>query len=425
MKNIVIKIEKIIEYLIYIFIFLLPFQTRYIFSYLHLGFSEFEYGKLSIYFGDVVFGIIVILFLIAKLNQIKNIRVNKQFLISFLFLLICSINYFFASDLQMYFYYLFRILECVAFLFFLQIIKIDFRKIFYFFIVSIIFHGILGIFQFINQNIVANKYLGIAQHLASVGGSSVLENASGRFLRIYGGFTHPNVFAGFITLAIVFLLILFFTNCNCNKYKRLVFFLTLGFLLEILFLTFSRSAVLAFFLCLVLLFIFETIRRECKKILGVLIFIFIIFSINIFIFKDLVYSRAIGADRLELKSINDRSLLSHQSKIILKNNWILGVGLGNYIPYVYNNINSDLNVWDYQPVHNVYLLILSELGILGLLCYVSMFIYAFFCKIKQRKYIFILPLVVILIINLFDHYFWTSFSGVLLSFLVLNLGEGA
>lgn len=420
MKKLNISIEKIIEYLIYIFVFLLPFQTRYIFSYLTLGNIEFEYGKLSIYASDIIFALILVLFLFSKIKQIKNIKVSSQFMICFLFLIICSISYFFANYTQMYFYYFFRIIECITMLFILQIINVDTRKIFYFFISSIIFHGILGVFQFINQNITSNKYLGIAEHLSSAGGTSVLENHAGRFLRIYGGFTHPNVFGGFIVIAIIFLLILFFTNHNLNKSKRIGYFLILGFLLEILFLTFSRSAFLALFICLVLLFIFQILNKNFKNVSMIFLFIFIICVINIFIFKDLIYSRATQTDRLELKSISERVVLNNESRVLIKNNWILGVGLGNYIPHVYNNTHLKQNIWDYQPVHNVYLLVLSELGILGLICYSSIFIYALIGRVKQKNYLFILPIIVVLTINLFDHYFWTSFSGIMLSFLVLS-----
>jgi len=137
------------------------------------------------------------------------------------------------------------------------------------------------------------------------------------------------------------------------------------------------------------------------------------------IFKDLINSRIEQQDRLEQKSINERAFLNQQSYQIIKNNWLSGVGLGNYILHVYKNINSNLNTWEYQPVHNVYLLILSELGILGLLSYLSIFIYTIFNKIKQKNYLFILAIFAILIINFFDHYFWTSWSGLIISFIVL------
>jgi len=302
----------------------------------------------------------------------------------------------------------------------LQFIKIDWRKVFYIFIVSVILHSIFGYFQFFNQEIKANKYLGISSQIASSGGVSVLENNYGRFLRVYGGFSHPNIFAGFLAISIIFLIILFLNNLFNDKYKKIFFWTSLLFLFQVLILTFSRSGFLALFMCLLFLLVYSIIKKDFKIMLPMFVIICLFSLINMFVFKDLISPRIEQLNRLEQKSISDRSLLSDQAHQIIESNWISGVGLGNYIPYVYKNINSNLNIWDYQPVHNVYLLIFSELGILGLISYILIFVYLIFSKIKEKKYLLMLPILIILIINFFDHYFWTSWSGLIMSFLILN-----
>ncbi|HNV97024.1 MAG TPA: O-antigen ligase family protein [bacterium] len=414
------KINKIIEYLIYIFIFFITLQTRYIFSYLTLGSKQFEYGKLSIYFTDIIFLVIFLLFIFFKIKEIKNIRSNKYFYFIYLFFIICTISYFFAENTEIYFYSLFRIFECITIVYILQFIKIDWRKVFYIFIVSVILHSIFGYFQFFNQEIKANKYLGISSQIASSGGVSVLENNYGRFLRVYGGFSHPNIFAGFLAISIIFLIILFLNNLFNDKYKKIFFWTSLLFLFQVLILTFSRSGFLALFMCLLFLLVYSIIKKDFKIMLPMFVIICLFSLINMFVFKDLISPRIEQLNRLEQKSISDRSLLSDQAHQIIESNWISGVGLGNYIPYVYKNINSNLNIWDYQPVHNVYLLIFSELGILGLISYILIFVYLIFSKIKEKKYLLMLPILIILIINFFDHYFWTSWSGLIMSFLILN-----
>ncbi|MDD4289681.1 MAG: O-antigen ligase family protein [Patescibacteria group bacterium] len=413
------KINKIIEYLIYIFIFFVTLQTRYIFSYLTLDLEQFEYGKLSIYFTDIIFLVIFLLFIFFKIKEIKSFRLNGYFYFTYIFFIICTISYFFAENIQIYFYSLFRIFECISMLYILQFIKIDWKKILYMFIFSMILHSILAYFQFFNQDIVANKYLGISSQIASSGGVSVLENNYGRFLRVYGGFSHPNIFAGFLVLSIIFLIILFLKNSFNDKFGKIFFWTNLLFLFQVLILTFSRSGFLALAVCFLFLFIYFFLKKKVKIILSIFVVMSVFFIINLLIFKDLISPRVEQLNRLEQKSINDRSFLSNQAYQILKSNWMSGVGLGNYIPYVYKNVNSNLNIWDYQPVHNVYLLIFSELGILGLLFYISIFLSSVFLKIKERKYFFILPILVILIINFFDHYFWTSWSGLITSFLIL------
>ena len=54
------------EYLLYFFVFLLPWQTRYIFACLTLGEKEFEYGKLSIYLSEIIEAILPVLPLSAR-----------------------------------------------------------------------------------------------------------------------------------------------------------------------------------------------------------------------------------------------------------------------------------------------------------------------------------------------------------------------
>ena len=43
----------------------------------------------------------------------------------------------------------------------------------------------------------------------------------------------------------------------------------------------------------------------------------------------------------------------------------LGVGLGQYIAYIPDNNRA---LWQFEPVHNVILLLWSEMGLSGLFC---------------------------------------------------------
>ena len=62
-----VKNTKIIEYLFYFFIFLLPWQTRWIFHDSLIGGEIYEYGRLSLYGFDVVFIILLFCHLIKKI----------------------------------------------------------------------------------------------------------------------------------------------------------------------------------------------------------------------------------------------------------------------------------------------------------------------------------------------------------------------
>ena len=98
---------------------------------------------------------------------------------------------------------------------------------------------------------------------------------------------------------------------------------------------------------------------------------------------------------------------------------MLGVGPGNYV-YVLFIQNPGLSPWFYQPVHNVYLLFLAEWGIIGVI-FILFLAYWFFKEIwKNNREI--LPLWVLVVTAfLFDHYFYTSYSGILIICILVAL----
>jgi O-antigen ligase len=101
---------------------------------------------------------------------------------------------------------------------------------------------------------------------------------------------------------------------------------------------------------------------------------------------------------------------------------VLGVGINNY----FNNLNfiaSKENTFLIQPVHNVFLLALSETGLVGFCLLIFIFIKSFisvFNKKQIRKYL-LLAIFAIIFLGLFDHYFFTLQQGQLLLSLVLGI----
>jgi len=83
----------------------------------------------------------------------------------------------------------------------------------------------------------------------------------------------------------------------------------------------------------------------------------------------------------------------------------------------------------YQPVHNVFSLIWSELGLIGLIIFVSFILTVLktFKSIPNRNPIFYIKtvfrglLIAFLIMMLFDHYFWDIQQGQALFWMILAL----
>ena len=416
------KLKKITEYLFYIFVFLIPWQTRYIYSYLTLGGQEFEYGKLSFYLSEL-FLILFIIFSIIyfKKQNVSKEKPSKTTKIVFVFLLVTLITFWGTLDKQFYFYGLLKLMEVIVLYFLITKIKISSLKIKIVFIISMFIHAILGIYQFFSQSVLANKYLGIAEQISNQGGVSVLEGSFGRLLRVYGGFSHPNILGGFLAIAILFLIGIYLNE----KKKTVLFYFTLIILFSALVLTFSRSAFLALILSLFILFIYSIFKKvEIKKIISIILILILGSSISFGLFNDFLKTRMQAQERLELKSNTERTVLKDQAKELVNNNWFLGVGVSNYISAVHEKVDSSLEVWEYQPVHNVYLLILVELGILGFLSYIYLLLYSLYKAFSSNdlnKVILGLIVLSIIIINFFDHYFWTYWSGLIITFLIIGL----
>lgn len=421
-----INFALIMEYVLYVFVFLLPWQTRYIFNYLKLGNEYYEYGKLSIYLSEIV---LVVLFLVFVINWIINgiskSRVRKSFTFSFLFLVAVSLGCVVAYDKQMFSYSILRLSEVIFLLFVLSKIKFSFFKVAISFVASTLIHAILGIYQFFSQTILANKYLGIAEQASSNFGVSVLKNDAGRFLRAYGGMSHPNILGGFIVISISFLLIIFLKYYSrVNSIIKIWICLTLFALSMGLVLTFSRSAYFALFISMVFLLVYFIYKKQFNEIVPFMVILSLFLAINFFIFHDLIVTRMFSSDvSLDVSGI-ERVELNKQAFSVIKSNALLGVGLGNYIPHVFSNDVNKLEAWQYQPVHNIFLLILSETGVIGLFMFLLILIFSFIEKIRSGGYFnFILfgILLSVIIISLLDHYFITSFSGLLMLFIIISL----
>ena len=289
------------------------------------------------------------------------------------------------------------------------------------FVAGVTLSAVLGIYQFLTQTAFASKWLGLAYHSAATLGASVVETVDGRWLRAYGSFPHPNVLAGFIITAIIFCIWLFAKTQN--SVKRLLLTAYCLLLTAALFFTFSRAAWLAFLLftvyCLLL-----TLRKNKKIFLYSFIplFLFIILAL---IYLPLVKTRIQGAQSLEVKSNIERLSGYQESWRIIKSHPWFGVGIGNYTAEL-QKINPNKPAWVYQPAHNVYLLVLSEIGAVGILIIILLFSYfiIFYKKSIQNRndVLMILMILILMFLMLFDHFWWTLPSGMLLVWLILGLG---
>lgn len=211
-----------------------------------------------------------------------------------------------------------------------------------------------------------------------------------QLLRPYGTFPHPNVAAAFIVFAQIIILskrkVQFSKNLPANLISAIA-----------LFITFSKSAAISALISLAILF------PKLKKPLLILAS-----------FAGL-YLITRGFPEHTLPTIAERLVLSQASLDITAKHLFLGVGPTNFIPSISKlNLFSISEVRLLQPVHNVFLLILSENGIIGFTLFaLVIFSLTKFLTTKTKLTL----LLFLLVYASVDHFFWTLNQGQLLFWL--------
>jgi hypothetical protein len=83
------------------------------------------------------------------------------------------------------------------------------------------------------------------------------------------------------------------------------------------------------------------------------------------IFIALIVITKPNIDSLLFKSLRERMIYTNVSRGTILNNPVFGVGSGQFVTTMQAYTNQTLSDWQFQPVHNVFLLIWSELGLIG------------------------------------------------------------
>jgi len=430
------KINKIIEYGLYLLVFLLPIQARWIIKAGELNGGYSEYLAISLYGTDILLILLIMLFAISKKEtRFPNWRLPKwklSFLVAGLELMV-FISIFFADNKLIAGYNYVRFLLGIG-LFWL-IINVNYHKIklIYSFLAGIFLQASFGVWQFLAQSSFACKWLGMAQHKAGDLGTSVVETISSvdgiseRWLRAYGGMDHPNMLGGLLVVGILIVIWLLLKR-NCNKF--LIFnYLLLSIFFMGLFFTFSRGAWLGLIVGMLTMFFIALVEKNKfaqKRILEIVLIVGVLIFVLFNQYSDLVLTRVSQNSRLEIKSNTERIDLYKDSLGIIKNNWLFGVGVGNYVLPM-QKIDNNQQSWHYQPVHNVFLLIWAEIGMIGLLFFILMPLFIIHNSLFQNNLrnknlnIKMAMLAALFVMFLVDHWWWSLHFGILLFWLVLGL----
>lgn len=431
-----------------VFLFFLPWQTMWITREPILNGAKWEFGALGIYASEVLLWVVVILFMAWFLKERYKIQGTRyKFRFSkdriFLLLVLSLISYLllsiiWAGDKSIALQHSLHILEAFLLFFILWVGPLSFASSARWFIGGAVVQSILGIWQFATQSTFASKWLGLVYHPVAQAGTSVVEGiATGRWLRAYGAFPHPNVLGGYLVIALLLGLLVYTRQTHMNKLSRITLRPAQGklyhvshiILLTALFFTFSRSAWIAAIIvllsyCFIVLKNKKFTRLLARQIIYHLSFIIILSAI----FFPLVKTRFVGESIYEIKSTTERMNGYREAWQLFKQHPWRGVGAGNYTVAL-QTLNPNQPGFAYQPVHNVGALMLVELGVVGLvllLCVIVSFITYHISRITYQKMAnkwYVLCGMCYVVLALFDHYLLSLYVGLMLSAVLWGVGS--
>ncbi len=458
--------RAISSWLFFTFLFLLPWQTRWIWQQGEINGAPWEYGTFSIYGTEILLWLAIILFIINfflkngfRKRELLNCYIVKLLVVLLVSVLIIMGIVWNSQSWEISYQFIFRLLEGLAVVSIFVIfgatknpLNLDFKGSF----VALracpersegmtmalwlggVAQGLFAFGQFLLQTVPANKWLGLASHAPQDLGASVVEFGGERWLRAYGSFGSPNSLGIYLAVCLVVGLILILSlrgserRGNPLEAERLlrhrlwfVLAMTAGQVIITtgLVLSFSRTAWLSALVGIIFLGLFlwkekskERIREYFKQLLFIVLPIICLMAI----FFPIFFARFNLDNRLEAKSVGERSGQYTEWVAIFKSHPWFGVGPGAYTLALAEK-NPSVSTYDLQPVHNIFLLSLVELGIFAWLSLFFILSYLIY-KIYRLQPVFLAVIVALFVSGFTDHWLWSMYTGMMLWWVVLALG---
>lgn len=407
--------KQFIPGLTYLLLFSLFFQTRFApFGKIHFILYLIPF----IYLSDLL---IIFLSSLITLNYFSQFKVtiqnlwqsNKHLLILwFLFLITgASANLQAQSPLIAWFI----LLKLVLFSFFSLLVffllsqKIISPKNFWLSLdIGLLLECFVAIGEFITKKSLGLQLLGEWQFSIFTPGIAKTIIFGQEFLRPYATFPHPNVL-GTITAILAVINLFFLLAITSSKQRDYLpnFFFFLVFSLTTL-LSFSRTAWFCYLTLILIILLIQKIPVILKILSGLIIAITIVV---------LIKGILLHINALPISQRFDLTLASLQ---IIKNH-PLGVGLSNFTLLLqpFGSILFPNRL--FEPVHNLWLLVTAEAGIIGLIFFGTCFFLLLKKSFLNKNFIALIMLLGILLTSFTDHFWWTLQPGQLFFWLTIGV----
>jgi len=391
--------------LLFLIIFLLPTQLgrHFFFPFSYLSGVRSDYLAPTLYVTDLL--VIAAAALNYKVASAWFVALKQKYrweLISFAFFVF--INMAAAAIISITVYRWLKVIEwAVLFLIIAVNRRRAYRLIFKGFFFGAIAQFIIVLFQLIHQHSLGGVlyWLGERPLSLSMPGIAKASLQGVELLRPYGTFSHPNSLAGF------YLLIYAWTITqkppSQSPLLRSALLLISTFLV---FFSFSKVAIVAYLIINFSVWLLSKKPIDCRLCVVAKILIPSLLALVFLLAKT---------DPLSLQK--RLTLIKNSWEIFLKHP-VFGVGLGNYLT-AQNLFPNHFADYFQQPVHNIFLLGLCEIGLAGLIfmTIIVKTIWPLIRRLQGKSNLLIL--LTIIITGFFDHYWLTLQQNWLLLAIVL------
>ncbi len=327
---------------------------------------RYDYYSPTVYLIDIF----IFLFLILNYKFLLKIyqKSSKKFLIV---LVVIFLNLLTSLNRLNTTFQILRLFEYYSLYLVISKIPHLWKKISISFLSSLLLVAGVQLAQFISQKSLGGLFYFFGERLFSATTPNLpkVNINSSPLIRVSSLFPHPNALAGYFLLSFLIL----------KKQLSTVVIKIVN--IFSLFLTFSKSALLAF------IAYFTKIKLGSQTYL-----VFVIFSL-LQLFIPILHTN--------FYSLDSRSSMISNYLQLPPRYFLLGTGLGNYPTALKDLLPGSMSTLAYlQPIHNLLLLLIAETGI----PVTSLIVYCLIKKFNKKYYPIIL---VVLITGLFDHYWLT------------------
>lgn len=275
---------------------------------------------------------------------------------------------------------------------------------------TIIFQSLLAWYQYLFQKSFFGYYFLGETNLNSYAGIAKSTTFGIQKILPYGTTAHPNILAGIL---VIFSLFQLNQTLKDKKYKR-VNFIILFLSVSTIVLTQSLSALLALLIGFTIIVCTKKLKKHISlKSIGALFI-----ASNLIIITMLAFT--LYKPKYDSTSTYRRAFLNDAAIAMTARNLLTGVGLQNFTANVELYSSNREVVRFVQPAHNIFLLFVSETGLLGITISLALIIPYIRKKMTVQHPEYLLALIPI---TALDHYLITIPSGILIFFVCFLLSD--